>query len=546
MIYFSALLISMFITVTLIPFLRSAAIRLHAMDIPDKRKIHTRPMPRMGGLAMAASVLFPVLFWAHGTPAVRAVLIGAGVVALVGVIDDFKGLGYKGKFAGQIAAALVVILYGGIKIQSLGMLLPDEVLLPGWLAILLTLLVIVGVTNAINLADGLDGLAGGISILCFICIGYLAYRGGNTVILLMSVSVVGAILGFLRFNTYPATIFMGDAGSYFLGFLAITLSLALTQGNTPLSPLLPLLLLGFPVLDTLTVMLERIHKRLSPFLPDNNHFHHRLIGLGLFHTEAVFVIYFLQAVLVGSAFLLRYYSEWLILILYTLFSTVLLAGFYLTARAGWKLKRPGIIDRVIKGRLRVLKDKSILIRVAFRLLAVCLPLLLLLTCFLPVKIPLSLAFFSLGLLGLILVTWFFKNEWVGAVLGLSLYLLIPFLIFLSEADKAGWMSDVLSRPYNLSFGLLTLFVMVTLKFTRRREGFKPTPMDFLILLIALVVPNLPDEIFQGHHMGLIAVKIIVLFFSYEVLIGELRGDLKRLGAATVATLAVIALRGFLG
>ena len=465
---------------------------------------------------------------------------------MVGVIDDFKGVGYKGKLVGQIVAALVVILYGGIKIQSLGMLLPDEVLLPGWLAIPLTLLVIVGVTNAINLADGLDGLAGGISILTFICIGYLAYRGENTGILLISVSVVGAIFGFLRFNTYPATIFMGDAGSYFLGFLAITLSLALTQGNTPLSPLLPLLLLGFPVLDTLTVMLERIHKGQSPFLADNNHFHHRLIRLGLYHTESVFVIYLLQAFLVGSAFLLRFHSDWLILILYMAFSAVVLSGFYLAEKTGWKLKRYDLIDQVIKGRLRVLKERNILIRVAFGVLAAGLPLLLLLSCFLPAKIPTSFSLFSLALLGLILVTWFFKKESLGAMLALSLYLSIPFLIFLSEADRVGWMTSELLRPYNLSFGVLTLFVLLILKFTRRKKGFRPTPMDFLILLIALVVPNLPEETFQGYNMGLVTAKILVLFFSYEVLIGELRGEVKGLGVATMATLAVIAVRGFFG
>ncbi len=546
MAFFSTLLISMFITVALIPFLRSVALKLDAMDIPEPRKMHTRPMPRIGGLAMATGVLFPVLFWGLGDSDVRAVLVGAGIVTLVGLVDDFKGMGYRGKLVGQVGAALVVMLYGGVKIQSLGMLLPDDVLLPDVLAIPLTLMVIVGVTNAINLADGLDGLAGGISILIFICIGYLAFRGGNTCVLLVSVGTVGAIFGFLRFNTYPASIFMGDAGSYFLGFLAVTLSLNLTQGNTPLSPLLPLLLLGFPVLDTLTVMLERIYKGHSPFLADSNHFHHKLMRLGLYHTESVFTIYVIQAVLVASAFLLRFHSEWLILILYAAFSALVLVAFYVTAKTGRTLKRYDIIDQVIKGRLRVLKEKNILIRVSFRILYLGLPLLLVFTCFLPAGIPLSLSVFSIGLLGLILLTSFLKDEWAGAVLGLSLYLVIPFLVFLSEADRAAWMSDALMRPYNLSFGLLTVFVMVTLKFTRRRKGFRPTPMDFLILLIALAVPNIPDERLQAYPLGLIAAKVIVFYFSHEVLIGELRGNLKVLRAVTVLTLAVVALRGWFG
>jgi len=536
----------MFITIALIPLLRSAALRLHAMDVPDARKVHPLPMPRTGGVAMAAGVLFPVLFWAHGDRTVSAMLIGACVVSLVGLVDDVRSIGYKAKFAGQIAAALVVILYGGVRIDSLGVLLPDDVLLPGWLAVPLTLLVIVGVTNAINLADGLDGLAGGISILVFGCIGFLAYLVENTGIILISVAVVGAIFGFLRFNTYPATIFMGDAGSYFLGFLAVALSLGLTQGNTPLSPFLPLLLLGFPVLDTLTVMLERIHKGQSPFLADDNHFHHKLMRLGLYHTESVLVIYVLQAFLVASAFLLRFHSDWLILSLYTAFSISVLCGFYLAGRTGWKLERYDLIDRMIKGRLRVVKERHILIRVAFRILTAGVPLLLLLTCFVPLKIPAFLSFFSLALLGLILVIWFFRKEWLGTALALTLYLSIPFLIFLSEADRVSWMSGELLRPYNLSLGVLTLFVLLTLKFTRRRKGFKPAPVDFLILLIALVVPNLPDDLFQGYNMGLVTAKILVLFFSCAVLIGELRGEVKGLGVATMATLTVIAARGFFG
>ncbi|MCK4529383.1 undecaprenyl/decaprenyl-phosphate alpha-N-acetylglucosaminyl 1-phosphate transferase, partial [candidate division WOR-3 bacterium] len=335
MIYFSTLLISIFITITLIPIFKGFAVRIKAVDVPNERKVHTRPMPKTGGIAMALGALVPVIFWVHGDEFIRAVLIGAGIVVFFGLIDDFKNLGYKAKFAGQVCAALIIIFYGGVKINCLGMLLPDGFLLPDWFAIPLTLVVIVGVTNAVNLADGLDGLAGGICILIFICMSYLAYRCGNTAIAVVSAAVIGAIFGFLRFNTYPATLFMGDAGSQFLGFSAITLSLGLTQGNTPLSPLLPLVLLGFPVLDTVTVMCERIVKGRSPFVADKNHFHHKLIGLGLYHTESVFVIYMLQAFLVTFAFFFRFYSEWFLLIFYIMFSGTIVSAFLITDRIGW-------------------------------------------------------------------------------------------------------------------------------------------------------------------------------------------------------------------
>ena len=172
--------------------------------------------------------------------------VGAWAIVVFGLVDDLKNLGWVAKFSGQIVAALVVIFYGKVRICTFGECLPEGFILPNLLNIPLTLLVIVGVTNAINLADG---LAGGISLLIFLCIGWLAYSGFNIPEKLFSIvlcsAAVGAIFGFLRFNTYPATVFMGDTGSQLLGFLAVSLSLGITQSSDALSPFLPLLLLGF-------------------------------------------------------------------------------------------------------------------------------------------------------------------------------------------------------------------------------------------------------------------------------------------------------------
>jgi len=534
----------MFITLGLIPLTRGLAVRLNIMDIPDARKVHSVPTPKNGGIAVTLGALIPILLWAPIDEFAKALLIGSGIVVLFGILDDMKDLDYKWKFAGQIVAALIVILYGGIKIKSLGVLLPDEMLLPDWVAIPLTLVIIVGVTNAINLADGLDGLAGGICLVSFICIAYLAFRSDNILITLFAVAVAGGLFGFLRFNTYPAILFMGDGGSQFLGFLAITLSLGLTQGNTPLSPVLPLFLVGFPILDTMAVMAERIAKGRSPFLPDRNHFHYKLIRLGLYHTEAVLAIYILQVFLVTSAFILRFYTEWLLLMIYVIFSGVILCGFFAADKTGWKLKRLDLLDQVIRGKLSILKEKNILIKVSFRFINIGIPFLLLFSCFLPTSIPRYLSFFSMGLVGLILITWFVKREWAISGLRLTLYLLIPFAIYQSEVNMPSWMAERPFDVYNLSFGLLVLFVILTLKFSRR-AGFKSTPMDFLILFIALAVPNLPDEQIQSYKMGMLAAKIIVLFFSYDILIGELRGELNSIRLATIGSLALISIKGLL-
>lgn len=545
MIYLSTLLLAMFITIALVPIFKSLAVRVNAMDVPNKRKVHSSPMPKCGGLAMALGMLVPISLLAPADGFTNAVLVGSGIIVVFGLIDDVRDVDWRIKIAGQCCAALVVMVYGGVKIKCLGTLLPDSALLPDWFALPLTLVAIVGVTNAINLSDGLDGLAGGVCLLSFICIGYLGYCAHNTAIALLSVAVIGAILGFLRFNTYPAVVFMGDAGSQLLGFLIVTISLSLTQGDASLTPLLPLILLGFPVLDTLTVMFERVAKGKSPFAADKKHFHHKLMRVGLYHTEAVLTIYVLQAFLVTFAFVFRFHSEWFLFIFYAAFSGFILLGFFVADKMDWWIKRRDFIDRIIKRRLRVLKEKDILIKVSFRIVETGAPLLLLFTCFLPIRMPVYFSVFSLVLVALIFVTLCVRKKIIGTVLKTTLYLLTPFVIYLSDSNMVPWMSRGLLRCYNISFAFLPFFVILTLKFTRRKNGFKSTPMDFLILFIALVVPNLPDAEIQSYQMGMLAAKIIVLFFSYEVLLGEIRTEFNKLRWATVLALVVIGVRGIL-
>ena len=544
MIYFSALLIAMFITIVLIPIFKRLARRLKVMDVPDERKVHTQPVPRIGGVAMALGALVPTLMWANTSDFASATLLGSWILVLFGLIDDRQNLNYKIKFASQFGAALLVILWGGVRITHLGMLLPDGVLLPDWISIPLTLLVIVGVTNAINLADGLDGLAGGIALLSFICIGYLAFRSDNLDVTMLSAAVCGAIFGFLRYNTHPAEVFMGDAGSQFLGFQAITLSLGLTQGPCPISPLVPLLLLGFPVLDTLTVMSLRVAEGNSPFYPDKNHFHHKLMRLGLYHSEAVLVIYALQALLVVAAFYLRFYSEWLILLLYLGFSVTVIFGFIISENRNLRFKRINFIDRVVKGRLKRAKEEKVFIKFFFRIVEFGAPAILLFTCFAPLDPPMWFSGFAAVLAVFLTLTWLTKWRYMRGALRLSLYLAVPLLIYISELQSAPWLSDALRVIYNLSFMALVLFVIITMRLSRR-EGFKSTPMDFLILFIAVVVPNIPGAEFETQRMGLVAVKIIILFFTYEVLIAELRGKLGRLCFITAATMLILALKGLI-
>jgi UDP-GlcNAc:undecaprenyl-phosphate GlcNAc-1-phosphate transferase len=547
MTYLSALVLAMFTTIALIPLLRDLAGKYLALDMPGERKIHKRPIPKSGGIAMILGALVPILLWApKGSSFIVSILIGSWIIIIFGVIDDMKDLPYSAKFLGQLSAALVVVFYGGLKITYLGDLLPGVSPLHTMAAIPLTVLVIVGVTNAINLSDGLDGLAGGLSLLVFICIGYLAFLDANRGIILVCTTMIGAILGFLRYNTYPASIFMGDAGSQLLGFLAVTLSLNLTQNNPQLTPLLPLLIMGLPIMDTLRVMGDRILDGKMPFKADTRHLHHRLMKLGLYHSETVLIIYCLQAMLITFAFVFRYSSDWFLLLTYALFSFAIIMGLSTSEKFGWRREKYANIGDPLKNGVRSFKHYDALIKVFFKLIEIGAPLLFLITCLIPSNIPFFVAITATILGCIFLAVRVFSPRWTSVALKLAIYIQAPLIIYQGEIDAAAWFSPHLLRPYNVLFALLAFGAVLVLKFTKRKEGFKSTPMDFLIIFVALIIPNIPDAQIRSYQIGLIAAKIISIYYGYEVLIGELREDFKRLSYVTTITLLLICSRGFLG
>lgn len=546
MIYLSALVLSMFTTIALVPILRDLAGKYLALDLPGGRKIHNRPTPKSGGIAMILGAVAPILLWAPGGSFIVSILIGSWIIIVFGVIDDMKDLPYGIKFIGQISAALVVVFYGGVKIKYLGDLVPEMDHLADMAAVPLTIFVIVGVTNAINLSDGLDGLAGGISLLGFMCIGYLAFIGGDKGVVLVCSTMIGAILGFLRYNTHPASIFMGDTGSQLLGFLIITLSLSLTQKNIGIAPVLPLIIMGLPIMDTLRVIGDRMMEGKMPFKADTRHLHHRLMKLGFHHSETVFTIYCLHSALMTFAFVFRYNSDWFLLLMYMVFSLAIILGLSCADKYGWHLRNSGYANGIIKPRSRWTDDNRAIIKIFFKLLEIAAPFLLFATCVIPSTIP-PFVGLSAGIFGAILVAVrILKPEWTGFALKLAIYIQVPIFIYQSEINPATWVNLHLLRGYNILFAMIAIVVVIVLKLTRRTEGFKSSPTDFLILFVALVIPNIPDPHIRSYQIGIIAAKIISLYYGYEVLIGELRGNYMRLPHTTILTLSLVCGRGIIG
>ena len=544
---FTVFILSLFLTIALVPVLKRMAFRMNIVDLPDARKVHVHPMPKTGGLSIAIGAFIPLLLWVPRDDFVNAVLMGAVVIVSFGLVDDIRPMSFLQKVIPQLVAALFVIFWGGVRIKCIGIIGYEDFMLPSAVSVVLTLFVIVGVTNAINLADGLDGLAGGISMLSFVIIAFLAYRCGNGSVALMSIAIVAAVAGFLRYNTYPAVLFMGDAGSQLLGFLLAVFVLFITQTNTPYSRILALPLIGFPILDTLTVMAERIIRGHSPFKADKNHFHHRLLVFGFSHAEAVLIIYIIQACFLSAAFIFRFSSGWVHILLFVGFSTIIMGAFLLAGRKRWRFNNNTEYYVIRKKWIRDLKAGQVFIRISFFIVRFGLPLLLIFQCMIPQKIPLYLAITAFGLICLILSMRFFGQSKKVYVLRFAICLVIPLILYLSEINPGAWFINTgWFNINNTAFVFLVLSVLLTMRLTKRRKGFKITTMDILVFIVILIFPNLPTIHLQSYGAGTAIAKALVLFFSLDVLIGEMRGESAFIEKSGIIILSVVVFRGLIG
>ena len=299
--YIAVYLGSAFVALVVTPLVIRLAHWLKILNIPGVRDVHSKPVPRVGGVAIffsAMLTLFLVLLLQNTIgiafrdilPQITALLVAAAMIFLVGLIDDIRGLRARIRFLFQVLAATCVCI-AGIRIESVT--IADWLTLDfGWFSWPLTILWIVGITNAVNMTDGLDGLAAGISAVACGVIAVFAIYSGQVVMAVLMLALLGSLTGFLFFNFNPAKVFMGDSGSFFLGFTIASSSVMCSAKSSALVGLaLPALALGIPIFDTLFSMLRRFLERRSVFASDRSHFHHRLLDLGLKHRHVVIAIY---------------------------------------------------------------------------------------------------------------------------------------------------------------------------------------------------------------------------------------------------------------
>jgi len=324
--FFLALIISALLT----PLIRYLAIKYKIFDKPDYRKMHKVPVPQLGGIAIFIGFVGSLLAFVPLDKELIGILIGGFVIVVLGVVDDVYILTPKIKLIGQ-AIATAIVIYSGVKIEYITNLVKGDMYFLEYLSIPLTFIWIIGITNTINLIDGLDGLAAGVSFiaaLTLVAVGYireLLYPNSVSIHYTITLSSIlaGAAIGFLKYNMYPAKIFMGDTGSMFLGFnLAVIAVVGAFKGPALATIVIPLLALGVPIFDTLLAIIRRKKSNMPIFKPDKEHFHHQCLEIGLTHRQTVFIIYFISTLLGCWAILLT--SEKSLYALFTLLFIVLL------------------------------------------------------------------------------------------------------------------------------------------------------------------------------------------------------------------------------
>ena len=331
--YILAFLVAMAVALIVTPSVIKLALKTGAVDLPNERKVHKVPIPRIGGLGIYIAFMVALGFSVSvsnldgiSLHEIAGLTLGGTLIVALGLIDDYKNLPAKVKLVGQIFAAAVVVLGFDIRIDFITDPLGDYIYLE-WIAIPATIFWIVGLTNTINLIDGLDGLAAGVAAIASITILLVAMKQNFFLVTILTAALAGASAGFLFYNSNPAKIFMGDTGSMFLGFMLAGISVIGTVKSTAtIALIVPILALGLPILDTTFAILRRYFGGKPIFQPDKGHLHHRLLKLGFTQRQAVLLMYIISAMLGLSAVALTEVSSQIAVVLLLMIGVAIVYG----------------------------------------------------------------------------------------------------------------------------------------------------------------------------------------------------------------------------
>lgn len=515
-IFLTALMASLLV----MPSLYNLSIKVGGVDVPDnERKIHDKVVPRIGGIAILSGLLIAVLLFCATTPFISGLVTGGLIIFFVGFIDDLRGLTSVQKLAGQIIGASVGVIISQNHIKSLGDLFSmGNIELPTAIAIPFTIFCIVGLINSLNMIDGLDGLAGGVSAIACLAFAILAFENGSLQVFLVSVALLGAVIGFLAHNSYPARIFMGDAGSNLLGFTLGMLAVRLADVAPGISPVAILITLSVPVCDTIFVISRRLLGGRPVMRADRAHLHHRLLDIGLGHKASVLAVfgwsYFMSAVAV-----IYHNAKDSSLFLFVIIATVI---FYLLlyVMSKWPMNADTIpVDTSLIGT----EWHAGLDKMGNRLLFLARYLIvLILALTLPVDLgpaPIHAAI-SVILLCFLVLGITVNRSWSSPLLLIALYLTGAYLLFeMENFGRSVTIAGVSLLPLSaVLFVLLSLLIGVKIYLSKRFSILMNSAFEFFVLLAVIFIPLLPDEITAPYHLLTVAGKSIIIFVAYKLIL----------------------------
>lgn len=544
-------IVALFTAMIMVPYLQRWAIDTGAVDIPDERKVHKRAIPRIGGVAICMAWLFSLLVYVDMAREVRGILAGSLIIFFTGFIDDLYGLSPKKKFIGQIIACIITITVGHISIHSLGDLFgAGPLVVPELLTVPFTILAVVGIVNAFNLMDGLDGLAGGISTIALTALLILGYLTGNYLLISLCAALLGGVLGFLKYNIYPARIFMGDTGSLLVGFVIAFLTILLTQSpGATIQPLVPVLILGLPIADTIRVMGSRMLKKKSPFSPDKTHVHHHILDLGLDHRRTVVSIYGISLLLAGFAIICRDWSGPALLLTFT----AAIIGFYtlifllrrrtdtLIAAGQLSLKTlqaAPLLMRLTWTARRIAPAAGVLVFAYFLLAAIrCTAINS--TDTTTVQIG---AILLAGSLALLYITRDIRNNFLMAMLAVSV-LLITFVLNQSPATAFNTSSFYQHLRIIIHLSLLAL-VGLHLLFREPGEHFL-SGLDYLVIGISVLIMVIAWQLYPFQALPLSILKGLNIYLALKVVMSKEKIPARVMVGSVLTVLGVIVVKGVL-
>ena len=547
LVFFTALFLSLFI----VPITTKLARKLGAVDAPKDRSSHLIPTTRLGGLGIASSLVISCLMFLPLSAFAWAFLIGLLVIIITGLVDDIANVGPRWKFAGQILAATSFVLLGGGSLENLGDFLGRGEIRLNLLAIPFTIFCMVGGMNALNLSDGLDGLAGGLAAIAAAFFAYFSWRAGTPDLLLVSVALLGAVMGFLKYNSYPARLFMGDCGSLTLGYVLAALVVSGSQqGVNQIYLATWVMVVALPLQDTLLVRARRAICGHSPFLPDRTHLHHRLMTLGLAHPAVVAVMYAAMALFGTMALVLQGYPDWYSFVVLSLMGIVLFAGVSglqhlgFTFNAGRRKRSYSTVRQwpIFRRFSRLVVTTTVRISVLL-LLLLCLPAL-----FFPLPhLFRNEALALLMLAGMVLFYSLHREQTYRGMLHGAVYVSIFILFFLYNlaADAEGHWPRVYLTMISI---VATVWVMIKIVFRKNTTILMTSSFELLMVFLSWFLPfvlfkelRLPSSVVDAGRLA--CLQVIPFILATKIYFNtQPRGNKWVVGILSGATV-LIALRG---